>query len=624
MSAPRIPNDINYWLKKGKSGKNVCLFMHDDLDGIVSCIIMKNYLIRQGFNIKRYGIVNYQEGWSAFKIDPTLINISLDYADDNLDISIYIDHHGKFTDEEKIAIQGKGHIKTETGSAAEGIAIQLGVPFSNDIKDWIDMIDSAAYSDYDIDVKGILDFDLDVIIKSKKPKLKFAAAMNQLLKRSDDRTFIEVVNASSEPSIYNIYRLFKLFYPKNNPDWKTGVEPEFVADAKTRLSTMQEKTKGSGLECEGFDSNGKKIIFKSQNQFWNAFAQMLDSDDVDDNGNVIKKAQVKPGVYQIIGNLMYVPTGTWANALRAKAIFNQDLDKGIVPDDPKLNFVLLQYGNTLQIADLRKKVKEMDENDLPRTKRGQIVHNLGKYTEELLNNFKFAINTKTGEKIFNYKSSKTVAGGHFGIGSISNIFGKCDVEGPYKNVKFLDLFKNKIISDISGVEWGLQMAWNEEEEKPVTVKPEEINKKMMNINDIRTEQEVKIFLLEREILNYFIVNNINKNYYIYKFKDDTIRKIYEIWLETDLYDISISELKPKDLEGIYFKKKAKIEDSIIFKKIEDKFNLTDIYLPGPSTDKTKKQRKELKRIFRIMFNIFENVYLKNDTEQKVKKWIKQK
>ena len=78
-------------------------------------------------------------------------------------------------------------------------------------------------------------------------------------------------------------------------------------------------------------------------------------------------------------------------------------------------------------------------------------------------------------------------------------------------------------------------------------------------------------MLIMKTLNYFIVNNINKNYYIYKFKDDTIRKIYEIWLETNLYDISISELKPKDLEGVYFKKKAKIEDSIIFKKIEDKF-----------------------------------------------------
>ncbi len=166
-SAPRIPNSEQYWAKKGKPGKNVCLIFHDDMDGIVSAIIIKKYLIEHGFNIKKYGIINYQEGWKAFDIDSNLIVIAVDFADDIEGVDVYIDHHGKFTETDNTP-QGKGHIKTETGSAAEGIAIQLGVPFSNDIKDWIDMIDSAAYSDYDIDVKGILDFDLDVIIKSKK------------------------------------------------------------------------------------------------------------------------------------------------------------------------------------------------------------------------------------------------------------------------------------------------------------------------------------------------------------------------------------------------------------------------------------------------------------------------
>lgn len=623
-SSPRIPNSEEYWNKKGKPGKNVCLIFHDDMDGIVSAVIIKKYLIEHGFNIKKYGIINYQEGWDAFDIDLSLIVIAVDFADDMPGVDVYIDHHGKFSENDKMP-QGKGRIKTSTGSAAEGIAQQLGVPFSNDTKDWIDMIDSATYSDYDIDIRGILDFDLKVIVQSKHAKLKFAAAMNQLLKRSDDRTFIEVVNASSEPSIYNIYRLFKIFYPKNNPDWKTGVEPEFVDDARIRLATMQQKTKGGGLECEGFDKNGKKIIFKSQTQFWDAFASILDyNEETDDSGNVnvTKKAQVKPGVYQIIGNLMYVPTGTWANALRAKAIFNQDLDKGIVPDDSKLNFVLLQYGNTLQIADLRTKVKDMTENDLPKTKRGQIIHNLGKYTEDLLENFKNAENPKTGEKIFNYKNGKTVSGGHFGIGTISNIFGKCKVDGTFKDIKFLDLFKNKMISDISGVEWGLQMAWNEEEEKKIVVKPEEINKKLMSVDEVRTEKEAITSIEEREILNYLIVNGISKKSYISKFKDDTMRKIYEIWLETGLYDISNSDFTPKNLEGLYFKQKTKIEDSITFKKIADKFGLTDIYLPGASTDKTKKQRKELKRIFKIMFNIFDEAYIKNDTKHKEKKWIK--
>lgn len=621
-SAPRLPKDENYWIKRGKSGKDVCLIFHDDLDGIVSAIIMKKYLIQQGFKIRQYGVINYQEGFEALRLDKKLINIALDFADDHPDISVYIDHHGKFS-EEVVKTQQRPSIKTATGSAAEGIAQQLGVPFSNDTKDWIDMIDSAKYSDYDIDIRGILDFDLKMITQSKNAKLKFVAAMNQLLKRSDDRTFIEVVNASKDVSIYNIFRLFKLFYPKNNPDWRSGVEPGFVEDARVRLATMQKKTKGEGIPGQqGFDAEGKKIIFKSQSQFWNSFAKMLDYED--DDGQIIQKAQVKPGVYQIIGNLMYVPSGTWANALRAKAIFNQDVDKGIVPDDVKLNFVLLQYGNTLQIADLKTKIKDMSEEDLPKTKRGQIIDNLGKYTEELLENFKNAVHPKTGEKIFDYKDERTVAGGHLGIGSISNIFGKCKVDGPYKGVKFLDLFKNKVINDISGVEWGLLMAWNEEEDKKHVVKPDEINKKLLNIGDFREEGEAITANEEREILNYLIYKGIDDEDLKYKFKDKTMKKIYELWLDTHFSEITDRKISPENIEGVYFKKKNKIEISQLFNKVINKFNFDTVYTAGVATDKTKKQRKELKRILNIIFNMMKPnpEYLTKDTKSKVRLWMK--
>ena len=45
-SAPRIPNKEEYWTKKGKTGKDVCLIFHDDLDGCVSAIVMKSYLLK--------------------------------------------------------------------------------------------------------------------------------------------------------------------------------------------------------------------------------------------------------------------------------------------------------------------------------------------------------------------------------------------------------------------------------------------------------------------------------------------------------------------------------------------------------------------------------------------------
>lgn len=615
-SAPRLPKDINYWLRKGKSGKNVCLITHDDLDGIVSAIIMKNWLQNNGFKIKKYGIINYQEGWKAFEIDTSLITIALDFAEDFPGVDYYVDHHGDFSEELKNS-QKSYSIKTKTGSAAEGIAQQLGIPFSNDTKDWIDMIDSAKYSDYDVDIRGILDFNLSKMTQSKNAKLEFAASMNQLMKRSDHKTIIEVINASQEPSIYNIFRLFKIFYPKNNPDFRTGVEPDFLDDARDRLSQMKKRTKGDGLSNQGFDASGKKIRYTSQSQFWKDFSKNLPYINTDDNGELLYpdkddprnyKWQLKPGVYQIIGNLMYVPSGTWANALRAKAIFTQDVDDGIIPNDTKLNFVLLQYGNTLQIADLSTKIQNMDEDDLPKDKNGETISNLGKYTENLVENFK---------KYLGYNDDRTVAGGHLGIGSISNIFGKCKME-KFKDVKFLDMFKNKIINDISGVAWNLNMPWNEADENQKGT-PSEVNKKMVDIENVRTENEVRIERDEMSILNYLIINNITDRNLTKKFKNDTVKKLYEIWIENGFKELTSGSINNSDVTSLYFKNKSKIEKSDIFNSIIDKFNLNDIY-NIENTSVRGIQRKDIKRLFIYIFNILNKTYIKKDTLDKFKKF----
>jgi hypothetical protein len=168
------------------------------------------------------------------------------------------------------------------------------------------------------------------------------------------------------------------------------------------------------------------------------------------------------------------------------------------------------------------------------------------------------------------------------------------------------------------------MPWNEEDNK-VIAKPEEFNKKLMNVSDLRTEKEALIEKEEREILNYIISNNVgsfhDRRKFARKFKDKSIRKIFEIWLETNFDEIN--EFDPKDLEQVYFKKTKKIEETTIFNKIVDKFDLTDVYILNPATDKAKKQRKELKRIFKIIFNIAQyGIYIKNDTKDKAKKWIK--
>jgi hypothetical protein len=99
---------------------------------------------------------------------------------------------------------------------------------------------------------------------------------------------------------------------------------------------------------------------------------------------------------------------------------------------------------------------------LPVLKSGIVVNDLGAYMTSLLDNFRqylgyYDPDTSTGQ------DEITVSGGHGGIGSISNIFGECKTN-PCNGSRFIDMFKNKIITDLSGVTFNINTKWGEKSE----------------------------------------------------------------------------------------------------------------------------------------------------------------
>lgn len=458
-AAPRIPKKEEYWIKKGKTGKDVMIYTHDDMDGIFSAIVVKKYLKNAGFNIKGYGVLNYMDGWKNTSLNPKMINVVVDFASmpeqerEHL-IDFYVDHHGMYSDEEKEHFKDKPVLKTRTDSAYEGICVQLGYPLNSEILDAIDMIDSAKYTHYKIDWRQLLNFSWEEFKKSENPKLAFASAFNQFLKRSDHKTLIEVIDNVDDVSIYAIYNAMKRLYPGNNPNYRTGKPKDMKKDAEWRLSTMASRTRGKSIE---------KPIYKTGEDFINS--------------NTVG-GEIKLDGYQLIGDVCFVPSGTWANALRIRAILLQDYDSGVIPSDHEVKFTMLQYGNTIQVAAFDD-IKTMKNK--PVLKNGKEVTDLGAYMTGLLKNFQehlgyYEPDTSIGQEEI------TVSGGHGGIGTISNIIGTCKVD-PYKGHRFLDLFKNKIISDLSGVKIPMKLKWLEPKESP-TREPE-MDAKVMKKSQIR-------------------------------------------------------------------------------------------------------------------------------------------
>lgn len=476
-ASPRIPVAEDYWIRKGKSGKKVALYTHDDMDGIFSAIEVKKYLLNKGFTIEKYGVLNYSDGWKYTTIDPKLINVVVDFASmpgDERDqyIDFYLDHHGLFSEEELERYKKSPVQKKKTASAYEAICQSLGVPQDELTLSVIDMIDAAKYDEYEVPWSRLLDFNLSDIKKSENTRLEFAAAFNQFLKRSDHKTLISVIHNCNDASIYSIFNVMKKVYGEHNVFPRTGQKKDFMSDSQWRLSQMQKRTRGGSFS---------KKVYMSQQDFYNDFNQ---------------GGKISIDGYQLIGNIAFVPTGTWANALRARTIIENDFKSGVIPAEPK--FILLQYGGTLQVC-AYKKISETP--DLPILKTGKTVNDLGVYMTELLRNFQthlgyYEADTSIGQ------DEITVSGGHGGIGSISNIFGTCKLPA-YKDIRFIDMFKNKIISDLSGVNFNTNMVWGEKSEGKEDTKQQDY--KVIQTSDV-TKLDKQGNIISNENFEYNLVD----------------------------------------------------------------------------------------------------------------------
>lgn len=463
-ASPKIPNNVDYWINKlGKDGKDVMIYTHDDLDGIFSAIAIKKYLISKGFNIIGYGVVNYQEGWKVIDIKKNVINIAVDFAEYHPDIDVYIDHHGDFLEGENIKKQSA--IKTKTGSAYEGIMDVLGLPVDSVILDVIDMVDSAKYDDYGVKWEDLIDFNVSDIIKKPNAKLLFAGAFNQLIKRGDFKTIIEVIHNSTEPSIYQIFNLFKILYPLNNIN-KFNQPMDFVSSSKWRMDQVKKRTGGI---------SNKKEVINSLRDFIDKYVVKIIDTKTNKPMNIIKLDG-----YVVIGELVFVGTGTWANAIRARSIIQRDINSGKLPKEAKnIKWIMLQYGDTLQIVSMNK-IEEYDDGDLPKTKEGKPINDLKKYCVDVLNKMKINLN---------FDNSNTIAGGHKGIGSISNIGVSKYIDNPSSNfngIKYIDIIKNYIIHNLSKVPWSLGLSWENPIEKDNDVFVETpVGARVMYINQIK-------------------------------------------------------------------------------------------------------------------------------------------
>ena len=568
----RIPNNLDYWVKKrGKKSKDVMIYTHDDLDGLISAIAIKKYFKEHGFNIIGYGLVSYQESWKVITINTEVINVAVDFAEPHPDIDVYIDHHGDFVEGDKIAelAKKKGAVKTKTGSAYEGIMDVLGLPVDSLVLSVIDMVDAAKYDEYGVKWTDLLDFNPAEIKKKPNAKLVFAGAFNQLLKRGEEATIIETIDNVDEPSIYKIFDYMRRLYPGNNPNLPRGSRPEdfslyelskmgkdFIDDSRGRIEQMKTRTRGSS-ELKG--------IIKSQQEFKDKFIEHIEYGQKSRSKFAGQSADViKLDGYCVIGEMAFLGSGTWANAIRARAIIQQDVESGRLPKQAgNIKWIVLQYGDTLQVCTYGN-IDDYDVNDLPTSPTGKLIDDLKVFCVDLVEKL----------RTIGFSNTETMAGGHKGIGSISNVGNAVfnlppdDKNYPYLGLRYIDILKNYMIGSLSKIQWGLDLSWDNPFSPEYVEELIPMNAKVMMINQIRKinkktgeielpenyekkpslkqmrENEAKLKQLEKELEEQRIKDHMTLN--------DARHEYYRTHGEKDLSYEEWSKLSTEEKEKIEF------------------------------------------------------------------------
>lgn len=202
--------DIN---KLRKDFDKVIIVFHQDLDGVVSGIGMKNYFENYGFKVIDAHMIQYgDKEWELKKSNPNdkILYCLCDFAHGKPMFQIHLDHHDRQsgTEETKSTSFRQSRSNIETISQ---IVSPTDIFPTEDIK-LISMVDSADFSRNDVDIDDVINyiFALKKELPVGKNKVALGLVINKLLLAFKNKPgFLEELVMKSKPSLMSILQNIK-------------------------------------------------------------------------------------------------------------------------------------------------------------------------------------------------------------------------------------------------------------------------------------------------------------------------------------------------------------------------------------------------------------------------------
>jgi hypothetical protein len=205
-----------------KQYKEADLYFHMDLDGVMSAIGMKKYLLNYGIEVKGFHVVQYgDKEWSAAKPKENRLAVLVDFANGKAVMHIHTDHHDGQIGVKKQTSTNFKHAMSNAGTISQEISPKELFP-PEDIK-LINIVDSADFSKNNITVEDVLRaaYNFDKKIGVEKNRTYMGLVVNKmLLAYKNKQGFLETVVKECQPSLVNMFTVIR----KIATDNKYGIE----------------------------------------------------------------------------------------------------------------------------------------------------------------------------------------------------------------------------------------------------------------------------------------------------------------------------------------------------------------------------------------------------------------
>jgi hypothetical protein len=237
------------------------IYFHQDLDGVVSALGMKNYLENYGIEVIGSHVIQYgDKEFSVKKPDASgdVMPVLVDFAHGKPIFKIHTDHHDTQSGvEDETSTQFKG-----ARSNVETISQTISPTdiFTDEDVMMINTVDSADYAKHDIEPEQVMNFirDFEKGDQNYEKKWMLGLLTNKLLLAYKNKPgFLEHLVMNSSPSLLNIYQNITNFAKE-----KGYASPEQMAQNQAKYIKSQQESDNLNLEDNIIVQYGGGDLFK--------------------------------------------------------------------------------------------------------------------------------------------------------------------------------------------------------------------------------------------------------------------------------------------------------------------------------------------------------------------------